>query len=273
MNSPGSLAPFAVVGCFVMLCALPAATATEADFLQVRAIDRPPTLPTGALRVDPAIEAAHSALSSNAMALHLGTGFGFTKHTEGGLSLPPFQIAPESEFGPASLYAAAGFDPLAWLSVVPLAHVGIPVDSGQAWEAGAFVSFQAALTPSLQAWFEPGIVAAIDPAPMQRVNLPVVLSAQVTDRVFAEARAGVSPARVNQTATTVDSTAESTKETSIAVSTMAGYTVGSSDGPLVDFSVGWEWPALVHRADGSASTLPGDWSLLFTGSTNLSLVD
>jgi hypothetical protein len=244
--------------------ALPAAAVRKPVF-PIRVLDRPTTLPAGALRVDGFLLGSAVPGSSFATTAILGGGWGLTSTLEVGGQLVPVALSPELQYTNPSLYITYGHSLDASTSLAPTLQVVFPLRSGDPFT----IDVGAALSVDIGAWGE------VETAPTFSINLhqdgngtslslPLTVTRQESTRFNWQLSTGVGVSRfAPRFWLSRRSDALDFNDVTVPASAQVMYTVprDASADALVDIALQGQFPQLYTNRPDLRGWQTNDWTV------------
>jgi hypothetical protein len=242
-----------------------AGAAGQKPVFPVRVLDRPTTLPAGALRVDGFLFGSAVPASSFATTAIFGGGWGLTSTVEVGGQLVPVALSPDLQYTQPSLYVTYGHSLDASTSLAPMLQAVFPLRSGDPFT----IDIGAALTVDIGAWGE------IEAAPTFSINLhqdgngtslslPLTVTRQASTRFTWQFSTGVGVSRfVPRFWLSRRSDALDFNDVTIPASAQVMYTVprDASADALVDIALQGQFPQLYTNRPDLRGWQTNDWTV------------
>jgi hypothetical protein len=241
------------------------ANAGQPPAFPVRVLDRPTTLPKGAIRFDVYGLGSEVPGSDFATTGILGGGWGVTERLEMGGQIVPVTFSPSVEYTNPSLYATYAFQLSPSAAIAPLVQTVLPLRDGDPFT----VDLGAAISVNLGAWGE------FESAPTLSINtredgsgssfsVPLTLMRQASTRFNWQVSTGIGFSRFDTRhwlSRRLD--ALDFDEVTVPASVLAMYTLphGSTGNALVDFSLLGQFPQLYGNGPDQTGWETGDWTI------------
>jgi hypothetical protein len=228
-------------------------------------LDRPTTLPKGAVRVDVYALGSETPGSSFATTGILGGGWGVTPSLEVGGQLVPVTFSPDVEYTTPSLYALYQFPLSASTTLAPMLQTVIPVRSGDPF----FIDVGAAVSVNLGQW------GSFTSSPTFSLNtrqggdgtslsFPLTVMRQASERFAWQLSTGVGFSRfdprfgLSRRFDPLDF-----DDVTVPASAQIAYTVprNGTGNALVDIIVQWQFPQLYTSGPEENGWQPDDWTI------------